>query len=61
MRGLGYRAFLAKASALEYRACKGCPVQPSAAVELQPALTLLEKTPIVLETLLPDLPQEILE
>ena len=36
-------------------------MQPSPAAELQPALTLLEKTPIVLETLLADLPQEALE
>jgi hypothetical protein len=36
-------------------------VQPSPAAELQPAIALLERTPIVLETLLPDLPQEILE
>ena len=36
-------------------------MQPSPAAELQPALMLLEKTPIVLETLLADLPQEALE
>ena len=35
-------------------------MQPASASDLQPAISLLEKTPRVLETLLGDLPEEIL-
>jgi len=35
-------------------------VQPASASDMQPAISLLEKTPRLLETLLGDLPGEIL-
>jgi len=36
-------------------------MQPASATDVQPAISLLEKTPRVLETLLGDLPPEVLE
>jgi len=36
-------------------------VQPAPAIDIQPAISLLEKTPPILETLLGDLPAELLE